>query len=54
MENIITYTRHNGYYIVLVNGKFHCSCDDLTEVQEEINRLKQEAILLAYKTKNHF
>lgn len=30
------------YYIIFVNGRFHCSCDNMREVDEEIADMKGE------------
>ena len=27
------------HYVILVDGKFHCSCDNMREVDEEIDEL---------------
>jgi len=39
---IIDYERKNGYYMVFVNGVCYCTCDTITEAEEEIREYKKE------------
>ena len=38
--NTIIVKKTHGHYEILVNGKFHCSCDSPAEVDTEIAELQ--------------
>lgn len=42
MESPIEVLQVRGHYEVWVHGEFYCSCDNLTEVVEEVNGLVGE------------
>jgi hypothetical protein len=31
-----------GHYVLWVDGKFYCSCDNMSEVVEELSQLEEE------------
>ena len=43
MNEDIKIIHEHGHYIVTIDGRFHCACDNVKEAQEEINWLQQQS-----------
>ena len=39
----IKVTNRMGHYEIYVMGKFYCACEDMREVEEELEELKSQA-----------
>lgn len=41
-EPDIQYTNDNGHFVITVDGNFYCTCDNMKEVREAIQGLKEK------------